>query len=98
MPSPACRSALLPLSASVSVRLPGVIVTVGLPAPWAHLMLRAEMVSFPADTFSRGRRSPNTFEPEHASEVPALRALARHRPAGQRRDVVATGDDQVANL
>src|SRR5437899_7357678 len=75
MPSPACRSALLPLSASVSVRLPGVIVTVGLPAPWAHLMLRAEMVSFPADTFSRGRRSPNTFEPEHASEVPALRRL-----------------------
>src|SRR5438046_298077 len=73
MPSPACRSAFVPLSARVRVRLPGVIVTLGLPAPWAHLMLRAAMVSFPVDAFSRGRRRPNTLEPEHVSEFPAFR-------------------------
>src|SRR5438445_11529640 len=75
MPSPACRSAFLPLSASVRVRLPGVVVTVGLLPPTAQLMLRAATVSFPADAFSSGRRSPNTFELEQVSEFAALRRL-----------------------
>ena len=31
-------------------------------------MFRAATVSLPADTFSSGRSSPNTFELEHVSE------------------------------